>query len=282
MRRLFALLLFFPLFLSANEAEQRYLTDYLRVIGDLNGAETVFHYSGTVYSIVPDQKSMELFDFEGFSIARIDSSEAGYRLMGKEVGLFLDHRTSEVLKNWRNPFTQATVPVIHIWNDPVNQRFEYDAKTIPYIRQFLPSTVIEESIVYHSELFPFYPHVLSRKLFGDHVQSDYFQSAELREYRAKLADLENVQASSVPAEISFTWICPWLPFMRMGDREGQMLFVLRGRKLEHGYSDLPQHIRDTVKSINPDFAHSPREYLEPDMNPWIYFRDLQQNTVETP
>ena len=280
LRKLCILLLFLPLLLSAGEAAESYLKDYLRVVGDLSGADTVFHFSGKVYSLVPNEKSMELFDYEGCTISRIDSTEAGYRLLGKEIGLFLDHRTGEILRTWKNPFTLQIVPVIHVWNDPANQRFEYDANTLPYIRQFLPSTEIGESVVYHSELFPFYPHVLSRRLFGDQVQGDYLQSAELREYRVKQADLANTQSCSVPAEFSYIWISPWLPFMKMGDREGQMLFVLRGSKLEKGYEALPQHFREYISIHKADFEHSPREYVEPNMNPWSYFRDLETDAIQ--
>ena len=83
MRKLCILLLFLPLLLSAGEAAESYLKDYLRVVGDLSGADTVFHFSGKVYSLVPNEKSMELFDYEGCTISRIDSTEAGYRLLGK-------------------------------------------------------------------------------------------------------------------------------------------------------------------------------------------------------
>jgi hypothetical protein len=281
LKKLLILLLILPIFLPATESPRRYLEDYLRVRGDLSGNEFVHHLQGHVYSLIPGEKSMELFAYEAYTISRIEITEAGYRILSKEVGLFLDHRTRQIMETWRNPFTQETLPVIQIWNDPVNQSFEYDANTLPFIRQFLPSTDLGESIVYHSEIFPFYPHVLSRRLYGDHVQSEYFQSAELSEYRARKLDLTNTTLSSVPCETSFTWIAPWLPFMKMGDRQGQLLFVCKGSKLAGGFDELPQQLRTYVEKNNPGFASAPNLFSEPNATPWTYFKQRSEAALET-
>lgn len=281
LKKLLILFLSLPILLAANESPRSYLENYLRVRGDLSGNESLHYLQGKVYSMIPGQKSMELFGYEGFTISRIEITEWGYRLLSKEVGLLVDHRTKQILETWRNPFTQETIPVIHIWNDPVNQSFEYDANTLPYIRQFLPSTELGESVVYHSEIFPFYPHVLPRRLYGDHVQSDYFQSAEIMEHRVRKQDLQDSSKTTVPAEISFTWISPWLPFMKMGDREGQMLFVCRGTKLEGGFHALPNQLRNYVEKNNPGFATAPNLFSEPNSTPWTYFKQRSEAALDT-
>lgn len=282
MRKLILLMiLILPLGLLAQMDPGTYLRDYLRIRSDLSGKDSVYHIQGKVYSLIPGEKSMELFAYDAFQISRIVETEAGFRLLAREAGVFRDHRTRQILHSWRNPFTQETLPIIHIWNDPVNQVFEYEANTLPFIRQFLPSTELEDKVVYHSEIFPFYPHVLPRRLFGEYVQSDYFQSAELHEFSAEKAALADSLASWVPAEVSFTWIAPWLPFMKMGDREGQLLFVCRGTKLEEGFAALPQDLQEYVRTTNPAFTEAPTEFSEPNINPWSYFRILQEPSLET-
>jgi hypothetical protein len=278
-RKLYTLfLLFIAVKLIATEADPNlsYLQDYLRVRADLSGKETVYHFSGKVYSIIPEQKSMELFAVEGYNISRLKQVEAGYQLLAKEVIVFQDHRTKEILKRWRNPLTGQNLPVLHILNDPVNQSFVYEPHMLPYINHLIPSQNLGESIVYHNEIFPFYPHPLSQREYSAHVQSEYFQAVETYEYRVHKDALADSTLSSVPADYSWTWISPWLPFMRMADREGQLLFVTRGKKLKGGFIDLPKHIRGFVIAHHPDFAQAPEIWTEPNQNPWSYFKTLAE------
>lgn len=279
LKKIIILILLMPLYLAAQDSPEEYLRDYLRVRADTGGAESVLYLQGNVFSMIPGEKSMELFAYQGYTISRLETTETGYRLLGREVGLFLDHRTGRIMETWRNPFTQESLPVIQIWNDPVNQSFEYDANTLPYIRQFLPSTKLGESVVYHSELFPFYPHVLSQRLYGEYVQSEYFQSAEFYEYRTRLTDLADSLATSVPAEISFTWFAPWLPFMKMGDREGHLVFVCRGYKVA-SLAEIPELLRKTVMQHNPAFSRAPAVYSEPNMTAWSYFKKLTEEASD--
>ena len=46
-----------------------------------------------------------------------DQGEVGYRLISREVMLYLDPDTGEVLRTWDNPYTGETVDVIHVAND---------------------------------------------------------------------------------------------------------------------------------------------------------------------
>ena len=232
--------------------------------------------------MIPGQKSMQLLAVEGYNISRLQAVEGGYQLLSKEVILLLDHRSKEILNTWRNPFTGESLPVLHILNDPVNQSFVYEPDMLPYISSMLPSTRLDESIIYHSEIFPFYPHILPRREYNAHVQSDYFQAAEITEYRAHTADLADSSLSSVPAEYNMSYISPWLPFMCMSDRAGQLLFVARGEKLEGGFMALPEALKAYIITYHIDFSQAPTLWTEPNSDPWSYFKELteQENSDE--
>jgi hypothetical protein len=269
-----------PLFLVATTNPEQYLYDYIRVRSDVSGSENVYHLTGNVYSMIPGEKSMELFAYEGYGITKIQQSPKGYKMLAKEVGLLLDHRTLQILENWRNPFTQQQVPVIHIWNDPINQSFEYSNETLPYISRMFPADDLGDKMVFHNEIFPFYPHILSRREYGLQVQSDYFQSAELSQYTINKEDLADSLALALPAEIYQVWISPWLPFMNMGDREGNLIFVLRGKKLSMGFEELPERLKLYVQTNAPEFSKAPTLWSEPNMNPWLYFKQLREQNNE--
>lgn len=178
------------------------------------------------------------------------------------------------MENWRNPLTGKTIPVVHIWNDPVNQDITFEANQLPYIKKMLPSTDLGTQLVFNQEIFPFYDNPMSRKEYGDYVQSDTYQSAEFFQFFVDKSDLANSSLTSVPATLSWTRISPWMPFMQMGDRVGNLVFVCRGRKLPGGYADLPLSIRDYVQAKHPEYSTAPTEFLVPNETSWSYFKKL--------
>ena len=229
--------------------------------------------------MIPGQKSMQLFAVDGYNISRLQKVEGGYQLLEKEVLLLLDHRTKEILNTWRNPFTGETLPVLHILNDPTNQSFVYEPDMLPYIPAMLPSERLDESIIYHSEIFPFYPQLLPRREYNANVQSDYFQAAEITEYRVRTQALADRGASSVPAEYNWSYISPWLPFMNMSDRAGQLLFVARGEKLKGGFAALPTALKGYIMTHHIDFSQAPTIWTEPNQDPWSYFKELTEQEI---
>ena len=257
-----------------------YLDAYMRVRGDGSGKECIYHWTGKVYSYIPGEKGMELFDFEGYSIARTVVEESGFKLLTREAAFFKDHRTGEILETWRNPFTGVSVPVIHIFNDPVNQDMVMSEEYLPYVHRMLPSTDLGKTIVFHNDIFPFYPSPLNTREHGEYVQSDTYQSAEFFQFFVDKEDLMNEELDSVPAEISWTRISPWMPFMRMADREGNLVFVCRGTKLTGGFTSLPEQIKDYILLRKPEFASAPTEWSEPNETSWTYFKKLFDRAQE--
>jgi len=266
--------------IDLNNAED-YLNAFMRVRGDAKGGETLYYWTGSVYSFIPGEKRMELFAFEGFNIAKTIVGEHGFSLLTREAAFFKDYRSGKILETWHNPLTNKDVPVVQIWNDPVNQDMNLDADMLPYVKQIFPSTELGDQLAFHLEIFPFYPNPLPRKEFGEFSQADNYQAAEFFQFFADKADLQNPKLSSVPVTITWNRISPWMPFMRMGDRPGNLLFVCRGRKLEGGFKALPQDIRDYVLKNKPEFASPPMEWSEPNETSWTYFRKLwDQGLIE--
>lgn len=272
------LLMALPMFAQSLDLSkpQDYLNAFTRVRGDAKGGNTLYYWTGSVYSMIPGEKRLELFGFEGFNLAKTVPGEAGFSLLTREAAFFTDHRSGEILDKWRNPLTNKEVQVVQIWNDPVNQDLNFEADMLPYIHQILPSTDLGDELVFTMEIFPFYPSPLPRKEFGEFSQSDTYQAAEFFQFFTQKSDLANSQLSSVPVTISWTRISPWMPFMRMGDRPGNLVFVCRGRKLEGGFEALPQKMKDYVMKNKPEFANPPDAWSEPNETSWTYFRKLYE------
>ncbi len=259
-----------------------YLDAFMRIRGTSDGSVSLYHWTGSIYSFIPGEKRMELMAFEGFNIAKTIPTEAGFKLLTREAAFYKDHRSGEILETWRNPLTNSDVKVVHIWNDPVNQDMDFGADMLPYARQILPSTDLGDKLAFHMDIFPFYTSPLPRKEFGEYSQSDTYQAAEFFQFFADKADILNPSLGSIPATITWHRISPWMPFMKMGDRAGSLVFVCRGRKLEGGFEALPKHIKDYVMANKPEYAAPPEEWSEPNETSWTYFKKLwEQGLIES-
>ena len=68
----------------------------------------------------PGKKIEDLFGAQGFGVIRLNQREDGaIERMCRQVGLYTDLRSGEVLSEWRNPFIDETVEVVHVAMDPV-------------------------------------------------------------------------------------------------------------------------------------------------------------------
>lgn len=273
---LMLLMAILPLFGVDLSVPREYLDAFMRVRADTSGSEAVYHWTGKVYSFVPGEARKELFGFEGFSVARTVAVEGGYQLLTREAAFFLDPRTGEILTRWRNPLTNNDVDVVQIWNDPVNQEFVFGDDDIRFINRILPSEELGNMLVYYMDIFPFYDSPLPRRDFSQFSQHDKYQAAEFFQFYVNRSDLDNTQLTSVPATIAWTRISPWMPFMRMGNKPGNLVFQCRGMKLEGGFNALPAKVRDYVMATDPRFATAPETYTEPNETSWTYFKKLVQ------
>ena len=90
--------------------------------------DVVFYATGSIYGYEPEKPWKKLFNFEMYNIARVEKmgNDSGYRLITREMLVYQDPKTNQILTTWLNPYTLETVNVIPVWNDPVNQTFTYN------------------------------------------------------------------------------------------------------------------------------------------------------------
>jgi hypothetical protein len=250
------------------------LRGFVKTRGSLEPEEVVFWWSGNIYSFVPGEQSRHLFRFEGYNIARVVEIEGGYQQLTREAAFYQDPQTGEMLEHWANPLNGRTVGVVHVWNDPVNQQLLLDG---PRGRFAVPVTEMDDdTLCWHIDIFLNYPSPLSRAQYPRYSQSDVYQGAELFQFYTRRSDLENPALPSVPCQNTWTRLGPWVPWMEMGDAPGNLVYQCRGRKLAHGYGDLPLALRAYVEAHQPQYRTAPTEFTSPNETSWTYFKKLIQ------
>ena len=243
----------------------------------VDGRDVVFHWEGEAYSRRQGERDRHLFDVEGMNVRSCTSVTdpergAGWKLVSREILLYLDKDTGEVLKTWENPWTGEAVEVFHVANDPVN--------FASYVtgRDGKPATSsirIDGDKWFQTTTFPlYYPNPL-----GGDYQAEVggtYHATEMFNFMGSVDDLMDEGADTAEAWIGWVRMSDWLPWMRMGGRDGVIYFHTSGRKID-GFDDLSERMRGEIASTYTEYTTAPPDDdPRPNMTSWkTYKRDIE-------
>lgn len=252
--------------------DPRELVDaYVRTVGDTGGEASFTHASVVVLAMVPGERGRKLFSLEVVGASRFLPVEGGYQRLHREVGLYTNLESGEVMTTWRNPLLGRDVEVIHIQNDPVNFRYTVAGQSGPFRVLY---DDFGELIAFHREIPLRYPSALNRADYPLHSAGDWYEAAELFNSFARRADLEDAKRTSVAEFGTWSRVGPWLPWMEMADRPGYLLYHGRSRKLMGGVDEIPPRLRAWIERNAPKYLDAPEAFAEPNETSWTYFKKV--------
>ena len=239
-----------------------------------DGEVITWYWNGYAYSRVPGEPDRQLFAVEGMNIRRCGplagTSDGSFKMVTREVLLYKDPNTGEVLRSWQNPWTGKTVKVLHIANDPVNQRI---GATDRAGRPFELPLVESGAQWWLTSTVPlFYRNALGGD-YQDYVGGKYHVT-EMFNFFGDVASLANRRQTSANAQVGWVRISTWLPWMEMGDRAGLIYFNTAGRKLER-YAQMSATMRAEIAANFPIYSEPPPlDDERPNETSWTYFRKV--------
>ena len=243
--------------------------------GEKDGQPAVYHWSGRIYSRVEGERDRLLFAGEGMNIRQCVAVNdpqrgKGYRQVSREVMLFLDPKTGEVLRDWRNPWTGETVKVMHIANDPVNGRPTFatgpDGKPFT-LGAHRPGDWLQMPL----EVPLFYFNVLGGN-YQDYVGNEY-HAMEIFDFSARADELLDTKYPTAYPSVSWVRISNWMPWMKMGSRQGLIVFNAMGGKVR-SYDDLPPVLKNEIAANYPAFTEAPPlDDARPNATTWTVFKE---------
>ena len=246
-----------------------------------------YHWAGQVWSRVEGEPDRLLFRVEGMNVRQcVSLNDAqrgeGFRLVSRELMLYIDPTTGEALKTWTNPWTGAVVDVMHVANDPVNMRpfFERDAQGTP---MRLPGRIEGERVFMPSEIPLFYTNPLA----GDYQEyaGNHYHAMEIFDFLADRSVLVDENTDTAHAALAWVRIAPWLPWMKMGSRPGLMVFNAMGQTVD-GVAELSEPLRNAIATDYPVYAAPPPvNDARPNATSWSVAReaiDAERRTNPAP
>jgi hypothetical protein len=240
-------------------------------------------FEGRAYSRVPGEKDRHLFNVLGVNTRQCGTVTdpergAGFRSVSREVMLYLDSETNQVLDRWENPWSGETVEVVHVANDPVNMREPRFALNDSGQPRTTALRRYGEMLFSSSEVPLFYDNPLG----GDYQQyvGGTYHAMEIFNSSYHADELLG-EVSLSRSYVAWTRVAQWLPWMQMGSRPGIMVINATGTSVfDRGV--IPDPLMSVLEDRYPSyFEPPPVDDARPNETSWTVFRKfIDASTTE--
>jgi len=248
------------------------LRSFIKLTGDLNpNNETPGWFGGMVFGDTRRDRPLKpLFGIQGFGVNRIEPQEDGsYRVFNRELAFYTDPKTGKIIDKWKNPYTGEICDVKPIHNMTVNAHLIVSQKFGAAIEMDFDGHLMEVPLPLGWDVWPHNDRVFStfevHTAFPNELKVDEWpresagpvlRIAEIFQRAANLADLENPETTSTYFDGTWTRVGPWLPWMRMGQESGSLVFRTFMNKLED-VEQIPADLKAASRERFPDYFQAP-------------------------
>lgn len=249
----------------------------------IDGEPITYWWHGNAYSRRQGERDQLLFHVEGMNTRSCtsvsdDKKGEGYKLVSRELLLYKDPETGEVLSTWENPWTGETVDVLHVANDPVNftaYKIGRDGKPATWKASVL------DGRWWQTNTFPlWYPNPLAGE-YQKEIGGTY-HATEMFNFMGDTESLLNDDTTTAEVQVGWVRMSDWLPWMMMNGREGVIYMHTAGRKLD-SWDDLSDTMKAEIAKHYPEYT-SPPPSDDPRRNEtsWIYYKKIREGEREAP
>ena len=249
----------------------------------IDNEPAIYWWHGKAYSRKQGERDVHLFDVEGMNIRACSSisdekAGEGFHLVSREILLYKDKETGEVLSTWDNPWTGETVDVLQVANDPVNFKMyetNRDGTPIQWTGEMGGGSWWLRST------FPlWYPNPLG----GDYQKEvgGTYHATEMFDFFGRTDDLLDPETTTAKITVGWARVSDWLPWMNMNGREGVMYMHTAGRKLG-SFEELSETLKTEIATHYPEYASPPPAGdPRPNMTSWGYYKAAKEGLITLP
>ncbi len=210
---------------------------FARIQGDLDfGRQKFFWFKGYVNAVQPGKRIVDLVGAQGFGAIRLNRRPDGViERLCREIVLYTDLKSGEVLQEWRNALTDETVRVVHVDNDPFNYLIEeyfplppqfggLNKETPPRVPFVLPWYQHGDWLEMEIHIHLAYPSALQPDKWPRESAGPTAQVSEYFAHHIRAGDMQNPKLTTLDYRGTWNRVTPWLPWMLMGQAPGCCLY----------------------------------------------------------
>ncbi|MEM9169141.1 MAG: DUF1838 family protein [Pseudomonadota bacterium] len=243
------------------------------------GKPVTYYWFGKAFSRRQGERDKHIFNVEGMNVRACKSVDGGFNLVSREILLYKDPITDAVMSTWDNPWTGQTVDVLHVANDPVNGKFrETDRSGAP---TRFRGTIMGDRWWMTTTVPLYYPNPLASE-FQPEIGGTYHATEMFNFFgdTASLLDADKGDAENV--SVGWSRMSDWLPWMKMGGREGVIYMHTAGRRLD-AWDELSETMKAEIRNHYPEYTDPPPlDDPRANMTSWKYFKAVREGTIDPP
>ncbi|CAB1369573.1 DUF1838 family protein [Denitratisoma oestradiolicum] len=259
--------------LDLKKAEDAQLA-MLKITGDISGKDVFKDWTTNIFAVVPGEAPKLILRMQGYNVLRLEKQKDGsWKSMSREVSYYQDVKTGKIIGKWLNPYIGEEVDVVQVANDPVNASFPSPK---PNEKGPFENFVIKGEVATLQWDIPLrYPNALQGAEFEMESTGTTYLASEHFLYFANPKDVVSDKTTTTPVHYAWFRTGPWLPWMKMGQRPGYLIYSGNGKKLK-SFDELPAEVREfTLKNFSA-YTQAPKEFVTPNETSWSYYKKLKQ------
>jgi hypothetical protein len=278
------------------------LKAYVKLTTRLDGKPVVGWYGGVVFAVLGATEILKpLFRLEGFGTGlSVPQPDGTFRYSWKEVGLYQDLKSGEIIEDWYNPFIDEKVSVLHIQNtaaangiladrypdmarfaplgEPGSLQMEFpnyprmDDPGRPFV---LPWDVVGDTVNVWNDVRARVKNVLDPNIYVRESTGTHIRVMESFQYTGSMQELTDESLPGAAYTGAWNRIAPWLPWMLMGQRPGHMFYRCATKKLDR-FEQLPRGILAYAEKNLPQFLDYNTPWRLPSESSYEVYKKLRK------
>ncbi len=231
--------------LDLNDSAQSLLA-FAKLTGNSAGGAVLRWHTGVINAVQPGQKPTPLVGYEGLEkeVWGVEADGA-YSTAYFDIGFFTDLATGERLKMWSNPLTNETVETMAFHSGRFASTLKADGPKRVWQRRGDDVWTVSSPNVG-------FPSLLKPEVYPAESSGPFQFFSVVRTDRGRMSDLANQKLTSAPLTWTYTLTTVWLPWMRMGQRPGAVVWSGNGGKY-HSAADVPEKFKVFLAEEQPDY-----------------------------
>lgn len=268
---------------------------FARLMANQDMKSTKFGWGhGIVQGVVPGEAVRDLVGFQLLSTAQfipyqgpaLPNGQKGYSKVLREIGLYTDLETGEVLEEWTNPYFNEKQKVVPIANDPFNHHITPYAPKGPEYGGLRPLTGedkpflmnwtrLGDTLQLFNHINLHYPSALQPEQWPRETPGEFSQVTETFLFQIKWEDMQNPDLTSVEYHGSWARTTPWLPWMKMGPTEGHAVYnIFMGA--HDDINKVNPKVLEYVEAKYPKYLVAPETWEEPSLSSLEWYAREQE------